>query len=183
MDGVGRTPTGRAIAAAVGSRFGVGNSTYHFGTESQVVDHLPFGAYPVVLLPAWGRLGRESRGQRGLRARLPAAQGWVPAAFDPSISIMWHCRFLSPSPFGLRGTGRCSGSGSRPMKLIPVISVPWHVQVQQALGSVGPGGGRRLVWSGVRNRETARQDRAPAPSVIIPRCLTLICKTLYPLGG
>jgi glycosyltransferase involved in cell wall biosynthesis len=46
-DGVGRTPAGRAIAVAMSSRLGVGNSTYHFGTSVQEVDHLPFGAYPV----------------------------------------------------------------------------------------------------------------------------------------
>src|SRR4051812_47158172 len=44
-DGVATTPTGRAIAAALGSRFGVGSSMYHFGTTEQEVDHVPFGAY------------------------------------------------------------------------------------------------------------------------------------------
>src|SRR5439155_15949967 len=31
--GVGTTPAGRAIAAAIASRFGAGNSTYHYGTR------------------------------------------------------------------------------------------------------------------------------------------------------
>ncbi len=43
-NGVGHTPAGRAIAAAMGSRFGVGNSVYHHGTAAQEVDHIPFGA-------------------------------------------------------------------------------------------------------------------------------------------
>jgi succinoglycan biosynthesis protein ExoA len=48
--GVGVTPAGRAIAAAMSSRFGVGNSKYHYATSELEVDHLPFGAYPVDLL-------------------------------------------------------------------------------------------------------------------------------------
>ena len=46
-DGVGSTPAGRAIAAVMGSKFGVGNSKYHHSTEVEEVDHVPFGAYPV----------------------------------------------------------------------------------------------------------------------------------------
>ena len=34
--------------------FGVGNSTYHHGTELQEVDHIPFGAYPVALVRELG---------------------------------------------------------------------------------------------------------------------------------
>src|SRR5919202_3899765 len=41
-DGVGRTAAGRAIAAAMGSRFGVGGSAYHHGRKRLVVDHIPF---------------------------------------------------------------------------------------------------------------------------------------------
>src|SRR4051795_2459905 len=37
-DGVGTTPAGRAIAAALGSRFGVGGSVYHHGTAEREVD-------------------------------------------------------------------------------------------------------------------------------------------------
>jgi succinoglycan biosynthesis protein ExoA len=46
-NGRGHTAAGRAIAAVMGSRFGQGNSVYHYGTEPQTVDHVPFGAYPV----------------------------------------------------------------------------------------------------------------------------------------
>ena len=53
-DGVGATPAGKAIAAALGSRFGVGGSLYHYGTTEQQVDHIPFGAYPTELLRRLG---------------------------------------------------------------------------------------------------------------------------------
>ena len=43
----GYTAAGRAIAAVMGSKFGQGNSVYHYGTEPTTVDHVPFGAYPV----------------------------------------------------------------------------------------------------------------------------------------
>ena len=67
-----RPRAGSAIAAALGSRFGVGGSLYHYGTTEQPVDHIPFGAYPTELRPPARRLGRAARGQRGLRVRLPA---------------------------------------------------------------------------------------------------------------
>src|SRR5215218_5141519 len=53
-DGIGTTPAGRAIAAALGSRFGVGGSVYHYGTDEQHVDHVPFGAYRTELVRRLG---------------------------------------------------------------------------------------------------------------------------------
>lgn len=91
-DGVGVTPSGRAIAAAMGSFFGVGNSTYHHGTERQVVEHIPFGAYPTQLL-------RELRGwNEGLRANEDFELDYrirlkgLRLLFDPEMRIHWHCR-------------------------------------------------------------------------------------------
>lgn len=43
--GVARTRVGRAVAAAVSSPFGVGNSINHYGTEYQLTDHASFGVY------------------------------------------------------------------------------------------------------------------------------------------
>ena len=53
-DGVGVTASGRAVAVAMGSRFGVGGSTYHHGTSVREVDHVAFGAYPTELLREFG---------------------------------------------------------------------------------------------------------------------------------
>ena len=61
-DGVGQTTAGRAIAAALGSRFGVGNSMYHHGTTAQEVDHIPFGSYPVALIRELGGWDGRQRG-------------------------------------------------------------------------------------------------------------------------
>ncbi|HEV8421454.1 MAG TPA: glycosyltransferase, partial [Actinomycetota bacterium] len=53
-EGIATSPTGRAIGAALSSRFGVGNSVYHHGTRVRVVDHVPFGAYPTSLVRGAG---------------------------------------------------------------------------------------------------------------------------------
>lgn len=42
---VGRGSFGQAVALAHGSKFGIGDSTYHYATEVGYVDHVPFGAY------------------------------------------------------------------------------------------------------------------------------------------
>lgn len=91
-DGVGVTPQGRAIAAAMSSRFGVGNSIYHYGREPREVDHVPFGAYPTRVLRELGgwdeRLitNQDFELDHRLRARGHAL------LFDPNIAIEWHCR-------------------------------------------------------------------------------------------
>jgi succinoglycan biosynthesis protein ExoA len=99
-EAVGVTPTGKAIAAAMGSRFGQGDSTYHYGTRSQPVEHIPFGSYPVELARKLG----------GWDERLPVNQDYefdyrVRSAghrllFDPEIVIKWHCRQSLHDLFG-----------------------------------------------------------------------------------
>jgi succinoglycan biosynthesis protein ExoA len=98
-DGVGETAAGRAIAAALGSRFGVGNSMYHHGVTPQEVDHIPFGAYPVELARSLG----------GWNEQLPVNEDFefdyrVRAAghrllFDPAMRISWHSRQSIPDLF------------------------------------------------------------------------------------
>ena len=91
-DGVGRTPAGRAVAVAMSSRLAVGNSTYHFGTHEQEVDHLPFGAYPTALLRELGGWDETLAANEDfeLDYRLRADGGRL--LFDPELVIAWHCR-------------------------------------------------------------------------------------------
>lgn len=90
--GVGVTPAGQAIAAALESRFGVGNSTYHHGTEVREVEHIPFGAYPVDLVRRLGgwdeRLVVNQDYEFDHRVRL-AGEALL---FDPDIVINWFSR-------------------------------------------------------------------------------------------
>jgi succinoglycan biosynthesis protein ExoA len=91
-DGVGRTPAGRAVAAAMGSRFGVGGSTYHWGEELTDAEHVPFGAYPVDLLRSMGGWDEELVVNQDfeLDYRLRAAGHRI--LFDPAMRIDWECR-------------------------------------------------------------------------------------------
>jgi succinoglycan biosynthesis protein ExoA len=43
--GVAQTPVGRAVALVLSSRFGVGNSIYHYSQRRQLSDHATFGVY------------------------------------------------------------------------------------------------------------------------------------------
>ncbi len=91
-DGVGRTAAGRAVAAAMSSRFGVGNSTYHYGTAQQTVEHIPFGAYPVALarqLGGWDEALRVNQDfEFDYRVRLSGRE----LLFDPALVIEWESR-------------------------------------------------------------------------------------------
>jgi len=91
-DGVGVTPAGAAVAAAMASPFGVGGSTYHHGTEVQPVEHIPFGAYPTALareLGGWDeRLAVNQDFEFDVRVRAAGHQ----LLFDPGLVILWHCR-------------------------------------------------------------------------------------------
>lgn len=98
-DAVGQTAAGRAIAVAMASRLGVGNSTYHFGTTAQEVDHLPFGAYPVEVVRAlggWdGRLAANEDFEFDHRLR----QAGFRLLFEPRMAIQWQCRQSLPDLF------------------------------------------------------------------------------------
>jgi succinoglycan biosynthesis protein ExoA len=95
-DGRGETPAGRAIAAAMGSRFGVGNSKYHYATEAEEVDHLPFGAYPVDVVRRLGgwdeRLVANEDFELDFRLRASGER----LLLDPGIVIDWQCRQSVP---------------------------------------------------------------------------------------
>jgi cellulose synthase/poly-beta-1,6-N-acetylglucosamine synthase-like glycosyltransferase len=91
-DGVGVTPAGRAVAAAMGSRFGAGNSTYHFGTRVQTVEHIPFGAYPTSLLRALGGWNEALRVNQDFELDYRVRQSHHDLLFDPALVVAWHCR-------------------------------------------------------------------------------------------
>lgn len=91
-DAVGGTPAGRAIALALGSRLGVGNSRYHYGTTVTEVDHLPFGAYPLQAIRDAGGWDERLTANEDyeLDHRLRSAGGRL--LFDPALVIRWRCR-------------------------------------------------------------------------------------------
>jgi cellulose synthase/poly-beta-1,6-N-acetylglucosamine synthase-like glycosyltransferase len=91
-DGVGQTPAGRAIAVAMASRFGVGNSTYHFGTTAQEVDHLAFGAYQVDIVRQLGGWDERLTANEDFEFDHRIRAAGLRLLFDPRLVIRWHCR-------------------------------------------------------------------------------------------
>lgn len=91
-DGVGVTPAGRAIAAAMTSRFGVGNSTYHYGTRPQTVDHVPFGAYDLEVVRSLGGWDERLRVNQDFEFDHRVRQRGLELLFDPELVIAWECR-------------------------------------------------------------------------------------------
>jgi len=91
-DGVGKSPAGRAIAAAMGSQFGVGNSTYHYGDEVQTVEHIPFGAYPVALIRALGGWDEQLRVNQDFEFDYRVREAGHELLFDPRLRIDWQSR-------------------------------------------------------------------------------------------
>jgi len=90
--GVGFTPSGRAVAAAMGSRFGVGNSTYHYGEARAVVDHVPFGAYPVDVARRLGGWDERCVVNQDYEFDYRVRRDGGLLLFDPELVIDWHCR-------------------------------------------------------------------------------------------
>jgi len=91
-DGMGRTPAGQAIAAAMGSRFGVGNSTYHYGEHVTTVEHLPFGTYPVDLARELGGWNEELVVNQDFEFDHRVREAGYELLFDPALRIEWECR-------------------------------------------------------------------------------------------
>ena len=91
-DGVGRTPAGRAIAAAMGSKFGVGNSLYHHGTAKTEVDHVPFGAYPVELARRVGGWDERLTANEDFEFDYRLRKAGERLLFDPELAITWESR-------------------------------------------------------------------------------------------
>lgn len=133
-DGVATSPTGRAIAAALSSMFGVGNSVYHHGTKPQAVDHVPYGAYPTALLKSLGgwdeRLHANEDFELDYRIRREGHQ----LLFDPSVAIGWRSRqslgdlFRQYHRYG-RGKARVAAMHPRSLKprhlAAPTLVASW----------------------------------------------------------
>jgi succinoglycan biosynthesis protein ExoA len=96
---VGSTPAGGAIAAAMSSPFGVGNSTYHYGTRAKLVEHIPFGAYPTELARRLGGWNADLLVNQDFEFDLRVRRAGHRLLFDPMLSIDWQCRDSIPDLF------------------------------------------------------------------------------------
>ncbi|HEX5533626.1 MAG TPA: glycosyltransferase family 2 protein [Actinomycetales bacterium] len=129
-DGVGVTPAGRAVAAAMASRFGVGNSTYHYGTSRQAVDHVPFGAYPVDTLRTLGGWEESLAVNQDFELDYRIREHGGTLLFDPGLVIHWHCRQTVPD---LYRQYRRYGRGKTVVASLHPASMRWRHLMAPAL--------------------------------------------------
>lgn len=132
-DGVGTTPAGRAIAAALGSRFGVGGSLYHYGTAEQPVDHIPFGAYPTELLRRLGGWDERLVANEDFEFDYRIRRSGAVLLFDPRLRISWKSRQTVRSLYqqyrrygaGKVDVARLHPTSLRVRHLVPPLLVPY----------------------------------------------------------
>jgi succinoglycan biosynthesis protein ExoA len=89
---VGEGPFGRAVAIAHGSRFGIGNSKYHYSQRQELVDHIPFGAYVTERARAIGGWDEELRPNEDYDFDFRYQQAGGRLLFDPAIVFDWRVR-------------------------------------------------------------------------------------------
>jgi len=88
----GTTPFGRAVAAAMTSRFGSGDAKFHYGGEPGPTDTVYLGVFRASALHAVGLFdeGLERNQDYELNVRLRAAGGTV--WFDPELRVRYRPR-------------------------------------------------------------------------------------------
>lgn len=140
-DGTGTTPAGRAIAAALHSRFGVGGSVYHHGVTEQQVDHIAFGAYPTELVRALNGWDERLVANEDFEFDHRLRRSGAPLLFDPRLRIQWQSKqtlrelYLQYRRYG-RGkvdVVRLHPSSLRARHLMPPLLVP-YLLVAAAVG-------------------------------------------------
>src|SRR5829696_368870 len=89
---VGQGPFGRAVAAAHGSRFGIGNSKYHYLQRQELVDHIPFGAYVTEQARAIGGWDEECSTNEDYDFDFRYQQSGGRLLFGPAIVFDWRVR-------------------------------------------------------------------------------------------
>jgi succinoglycan biosynthesis protein ExoA len=179
-DGVGETAAGRAIAAVLGSRFGVGNSIYHHGTTPQQVDHVPFGAYPVELVRSLGGWNEALPTNEDFEFDYRVRESGRPLLFDPAMTINWHCRQSIPDLFrqyrrygrGKVDVARLHPDSMRPRHFLPPLFVA-YLAMSVVLGWRRPGRllaltAPYLVAVAAASAQTARQLDSPAEQANVP---------------
>jgi glycosyltransferase involved in cell wall biosynthesis len=134
-DGTASTPAGKAIAAALGSKFGVGGSVYHHGVTEQEVDHIPFGAYPTELVRKLGGWDPRLITNQDFEFDYRIRQTGAPLLFDPRLRIAWQSKetvrdfYLQYRRYG-RGkvdVARLHPKSLRPRHLMPPLFVSYLV--------------------------------------------------------
>ena len=89
---IGRSPFGRAVALAHGSKFGIGNAKHHYADMPQLVDHIAHGAYVTERLRSIGGFDtafvRNQDYELDHRYRLAGGR----LLLDPAVVFDWWVR-------------------------------------------------------------------------------------------
>jgi succinoglycan biosynthesis protein ExoA len=89
---VGVGPFGRAVAAAHGSRFGIGNARHHYSSEAGPIDHIPHGAYDIGIARSIGGFADDLARNQDFEFDHRFADAGGRIWFDPTILLDWHVR-------------------------------------------------------------------------------------------
>jgi cellulose synthase/poly-beta-1,6-N-acetylglucosamine synthase-like glycosyltransferase len=90
--GVARTRTGQAIAAALSSPFGVGDSINHYATEAQDTDHASFGIFRADAVRSVGGWDESLAVNEDVDLDLRLRAEGHRIRFDPEMVINWRIR-------------------------------------------------------------------------------------------
>ena len=151
-DGVGTTPAGQAIAAALGSRFGVGGSLYHHGVTEQEVDHIPFGAYPTDLVRQLGGWDERLVANEDFEFDHRLRESGAVLLFDPRLRIAWQSKQTVRDLYaqyvrygrGKLDVARMHPRSLRPRHLMPPLLVP-YLAAAAAIGLRRPAVGSAMA--------------------------------------
>jgi succinoglycan biosynthesis protein ExoA len=89
---VGITPMQRAIAAAMSSRFGVGDARFHFGGPAGSVDTVYLGVFPRSALDAIGGFDETLLRNQDYELNYRLRQNGGEVHFDPSLEVVYRPR-------------------------------------------------------------------------------------------
>jgi succinoglycan biosynthesis protein ExoA len=179
-DGAASTPAGQAIAAALGNRFGVGDSVYHYGVDEQVVDHIPFGSYPTELVRELGGWDPRLKTNQDFELDFRLRRSGAALLFDPRLRIAWQSKetvrdfYLQYRRYG-KGkvdVARLHPSSLRARHLVPPLFV-LYLAVAAVVALRRPGWAATMVAPyaaalTVASAQTARSLPDPAARRYVP---------------
>jgi succinoglycan biosynthesis protein ExoA len=90
--GVGEGPTGRAVAAALSSPFGVGNSINHYAGEAQDTDHASFGVFRTEVVRSIGGWDENLLVNEDVDLDHRIGLAGFRIRYDPQMEIYWQVR-------------------------------------------------------------------------------------------
>jgi succinoglycan biosynthesis protein ExoA len=140
---VGHGRFGRAVAAAHGSRFGIGDSKYHYLERQELVDHIPFGVYLTERARAIGGWDEELQTNEDYDFDFRYQQAGGRLLLDPSVVFDWRVR---ETPRSLAHQYFAYGRGKARALLRHPSSLHFRWLVPPAL-VVALGGGVIFSWT------------------------------------